>query len=329
MRKYLFFFFFLDVNFFSFYSVLHFLVCRMAKKRDLWASEGGTKAVSRPQPVKIAKKWAVTPDVLPIKKEAPRRRKLVVIRPNNRPAVPVPLPGQSYNPTDESHQGALKIAVKQLQKKEKAHRKFVQEITYGRDKQFCKKALDDTNWEEEVKEKKEKVKREKSEVELKREEVIKKKKAKKLKKLGKSNVEKEVKKSFPHRRHPDRLAIVKEMDELEKIKQSVEKRQEMLEKKREKRKAEKKENMQVKHYGRHFHTPLVVDVATSDQLVGSLRHLSGGNTHMALDRMKSLEERNLVPAKMRHTYNKRKILKPKGEVRIKREPFGVTPETGF
>lgn len=301
----------------------------MGKGRNLWSSEGGTKTVNKPQPVKVAKKWAVTPDVLPVKSEAPRRRKLAPIRPNNRPAVPLPLGGQSYNPTDEEHQNAMKIAVRKLEKKERAHEKFVRQMTLGRDQKFNNNMSEETNWEEEVKETKPKKERVKTPEELKREADLKKKKEKKLKKLGKSKSEKEIQRSFPHRRHPDREEICEEVDEIDELLKKQEKRMKKLEEKRLKRREAKKENMEIKHYGRHYHTPLVLDVASSDQLVGSLRHLSGGNVHPALDRMKSLEERNLVPARMRHTYNKRRVLKPKGEVRVKREPFGVTPETSF
>lgn len=301
----------------------------MGKARDLWSSENGTKTVSSPEPVRVAKKWDVVPDVLPSKKEAPRRRKLAPIRPNNRPAVPVPLAGQSYNPTDVDHQKGMKIAVRQLEKKEKAHKKFVQQFALGRDRKVNENISDDKNWEEEVKEFKVKKKRELSEKEVQRKDFAKRKKEKKLKKLGKRKTEKEKRQSYVHRRHPDRAAACAEVDKIEEIVEAQENRRKKLEAKRQKRRESKKEKMQVKHYGRHYYTPLVVDVASSDQLVGSLRHVSGGNVHPALERMKSLEERNLVPARMRHTYNKRRILKPKGEVRVKREPFGVTPETSF
>eukprot|EP00796_Vickermania_ingenoplastis_P005302 gene5302-3805_t len=301
----------------------------MGKPRNLWSEDGGTKAVSRPKPVHVAKKWTVTPDVLPVKSEAPRRRKLAPIRPNNRPAVPLPLEGQSYNPTDADHQKVMKMAVRKLEKKQREHQKFVKQITFGRDQKFNNNMSEDTNWEEEVKEVKEKTIRPKTDEERKREAEKRKKKEKKLKKLGKSKSEKEVQRSFPHRRHPDRVEICAEVDELDKLLERHQQKQQQREVKRQKRRQAKKENMAVKHYGRYYHTPLVVDVASSDQLVGSLRHISGGNVHPALDRMKSLEERNLVPARMRHSYNKRRILKPKGEVRVKREPFGITPETSF
>lgn len=296
---------------------------------DLWSSDKGTKAISRPQPVRVAKKWTVVPEVLPTKKEAPRRRKLAPIRPNNRPAVPVPLAAQSYNPADKDHQEGMKIAVRQLEKKEQAHRKFVKQFTLGRDAKVSDNITEPQNWEEEVKEFKEKKKRELSEEEIQKKAALKQKKEKKLKKLGKQNTENEKQRSYVHRRHPDRAAACADVDKIDELIKLQEKKSKKLEAKRQKRREAKKENMQIKHYGRHYYTPLVVDVASSDQLMGSLRHVNGGNVHPALERLKSLEERNLVPARMRHVYNKRRILKPKGEVRVKREPFGVTPETSF
>lgn len=301
----------------------------MGKKRQLWGGKEGTRAINRPSSVHVAKKWAVTPDVLPAKKEAPRRRKYAPIRPNNRLAVALPLAGQSYNPTDEDHQSAMKVAVKKLEKKVKQHEKYVRQMTLGRDQKFNNNMSEDTNWEEEVKETKPKVERPKTPKELQRQQELKKKKEKKAKKLGKSKSEKEIMRSFPHRRHPRREEVCEEVEKIDELLEKQKQKKAILEEKRLQRRQKKKENMDVKHYGRHYHTPLVVDVASSDQLVGSLRHMSGGNVHPAMERMKSLEERNLVPARMRHTYNKRRILKPKGEVRIKREPFGPTPETSF
>lgn len=301
----------------------------MVKARDLWSSEDGAKSINRPQPVQIAEKWTVTPEVLPVKKEAPRRRKLAPIRPNNRPAVPDPLAGQSYNPTDKDHQEGMKIAVRQLEKKKKAHKKFVQQLTLGRDRKFNDDVSELTNWEEEVQEFKEKKRRALTEKEIEKKASLQQKKEKKVKKLGKKNAEKERRKSFAHRRHPNYEANIVKLDEIDELLAEMGKKEMKLEAKRNKRREAKKENTQVKHYGRHYHTPLVVDVSSSEQLVGSLRHLSGGNVHPAMERLKSLEERNLIPARMRHAYNKRRILKPKGEVRVKRETFGVTPETSF
>lgn len=301
----------------------------MGKARDLWSSEDGTKSINRPQPVRIAKKWTVTPEVLPAKSEAPRRRKLAPIRPNNRPAVPVPLAGQSYNPTDEDHQEGMRIAVRQLEKKKKAHTKFVQQLTLGRDKKINDGVSEGANWEEEVQEFKEKKKRTLTEKQIEKKASLQRKKEKKMKKLGKHNAEKERRHSFARRRHPNLETNTAKLDKIDELIAELDKKKIKSETKRIRRREAKKENTQVKHYGRHYHTPLVVDVASSEQLVGSLRHLSGGNVHPAMERLKSLEERNLIPARMRHTYNKRRVLKPKGEVRVKRESFGVTPETTF
>lgn len=290
------------------------------RERDLWASEGGTKAVSRPQPVRVAKGWTVSPGVLPSKPLAPRRRKSAPVRPNNRAAVALPLGGQSYNPVDEEHQRALSKAVGQLEKRKKKDDKFVSSMTYGRDKPATGNFSADKTWEEEVKEKAPVAKRKKSGAT---------KEAKKKKTKTKKATERDAKKALVHRRHPERQAVAKEVEDMDQILSEHEAKQKKREIARTKRRAAKKENMEIKHYGRHYHTPLVLDVAPTDKLVGSLRHLNGGYVHPALERMKSLEERNLVPARMRHKYNKRKVLKARGEVRLKRESSGVMPETSF
>ena len=76
-------------------------------------------------------------------------------------------------------------------------------------------------------------------------------------------------------------------------------------------------------YGRNQVTSLIPDVLPSKEHTGKLRHVKpAAATHLAKERSKSLEERGLVPARMRHTYNKRKLLRAKGEVRIVTEPMG-------
>ncbi|GET92762.1 hypothetical protein, conserved [Leishmania tarentolae] len=338
------------------------------KSRNLWNDGAGTQSVNRPREVTVAKGWKVTPDLLPTKPLAPRRRKYAPIRPNNRDAVAIPLGGQSYNPLDDEHQEALAKAVRQLSKRKLKDEKFVKMMTMGRDKKYIGNFSADKTWEEEVQEtasataKTQKKKRTKTAPastsasstassvarpvaqngnnKAKHENVAAtkapvtndsrtaKKKTAKKKKTKKATVE-EAKRAMIHRRHPKRAIIAKETDELDTLlathHATVCKRASA----REKRRAAKKANLAVKHYGRHYHTPLILDVTPSDKLVGSLRHLSGGCVHPAMERMKSLEERNLVPARMRHTYNKRKVLKPKGQVRLKREEFGVMPETSF
>ncbi|KPI90266.1 hypothetical protein ABL78_0648 [Leptomonas seymouri] len=300
---------------------------RISRSRNLWSDEKGAKAVSRPQPVVVAKGWKVTPDILPAKPQAPRRRKYAPIRPNNRDAVATPLPGQSYNPVDEDHQEALRKAVRQLDRKKKKDEKFVKMMTLGRDKKYEGNFSADKTWEEEVKEVAPKPARKPQQQQSAAGSKNSKKKSKK--KATKTESAQEARRAMKHRRHPMRAEVAKETDELDKLLADHAKRQAKREAVRLKRRAAKKENLSIKHYGRHYHTPLVVDVAPSDKLVGSLRHLNGGYVHPVLDRMKSLEERNLVPARMRHTYNKRKVLKPKGEVRLKREEFGIMPETSF
>lgn len=298
----------------------------MVKLRDLWAGED-ERAVNTPQPVRITGGWYVQPDALPVKPLAPRRRKYACVRPNNRNAVALPHPGQSYNPLYDDHQSALRLAVKKLEMKKLADEKFVATVTHGRGMPITWNFTSDKTWEEEVQERPQETKKK-----VKTETAVadgKKKKRNKKKKATKASLMKAAKSAFPHRRHPKREIAVKEADKLDELISAHAKQQSKREAVRERRRAVKREGLQVKSFGRYHHTPMVIDVAPTDKLVGSLRHLNGGHFHPLMDRMNSLEERNLVPARMRHKYNRRKILKPKGEVRLKRETFGVLPETTF
>lgn len=302
----------------------------MVKLRDLWASDG-ERAVNAPQPVRVASGWYVPPEALPVKSSAPRRRKYAHVRPNCRDAVALPHPGQSYNPLYDDHQSALRVAVKKLERKKRADEKFVAMITHGRGTPNTSNFVTDKTWEEEVQERppatKNKAKTETAAVCDKQKKLEKKKNRKK--KATKASLMKAAKNAFPHRRHPKREIAVKEAERLDEIMAAHAKQQLKREAVRERRRAVKREGLQVKSFGRYHHTPLALDVAPTDKLVGSLRQLNGGHIHPVMDRVKSLEERNLVPARMRHTYNRRKVLKPKGEVRLKRESFGVLPETSF
>ncbi|KAK7195725.1 hypothetical protein NESM_000502800 [Novymonas esmeraldas] len=361
------------------------------KSRDLWQDAEGTKSVNRPQNVTVAKGWKVTPDLLPAKPLAPRRRKYAPIRPNNRDAVAVPLGGQSYNPLDEEHQDALRQAVRQLSKRKVKDERYVKMMMLGRDHKYTGNFSADKTWDEEVQEtapakaatppntkksakpsshsagapsspassprstsrpaaptgtESRSAKRpmtassaaapatstpaatpaaKESNAAMKKKKNETKKKKKKTKKASAQDA----KRAMAHRRHPQRDVVEKETEELDALLSAHEAKEDKRAEARQRRRAAKKENIAVKHYGRHYHTALAIDVAPSDKLVGSLRHLSGGYVHPALERMKSLEERNLVPARMRHTYNKRKVLKAKGQVRLKREEFGIMPETSF
>ncbi|CAD2216788.1 Nop53 (60S ribosomal biogenesis), putative [Angomonas deanei] len=307
------------------------LAIRMGKKlRDLWTDGGKTKAINKPTKQYLSKGWAVTPDILPAKPDGPRRRKYAPIRPNKREAVAVPLSGQSYNPSDADHQDALRKVVRKLTKKEKKNEKFVKLLEYGRDQTFEGNFSADKNWEEEVKETKPKEKKAPLTPEIiKKEESAAKKKDKRRKKLGKLGTAREARRSLLHRRHPSQAKILKEAEVVDELLKNHMEKEAKREVRVEQRKLKRKEDTLVKHYGRHYYQGIAPDVAPSDKLVGSLRHMEGGYVHPALDRMKSLEERNLVPARMNHKYNKRKILKPKGEMHLKREDFGVLPHTTF
>lgn len=293
---------------------------------DLWAEEGGTKAVHRPRDVRTSSTWTLPPEAVPLIPDAPRRRKIEHVKPNKRAAVAVPLEGQSYNPTDSSHQEALKVAVKKLEKKKRQHQKLVELLSIGRTEGVQGNFSADKTWDEEVKEVKPAKPMTAEKLESKKRKQLERKKKNK-KKGGKKNAADMAKRAMQHRQHPDRTAPLKQIDEIDEIAVEVQKKVAKRERTAIEKKKARKEGQQIKTFGRYHHTPLVVDVAPTDKLVGSLRHMSGSYVHPALDRIKSLEERNMIPARMRHVFNKRKLLKPKGEVRIKRETVGCLPET--
>jgi hypothetical protein len=182
----------------------------------------------------------------------------------------------------------------------------------------------DKTWEEEVQD--QKVSKKKPATTSAATEVAKKKKKKKKSKVAKKEAERASKLSSRCRRHPHRMKPIKQLDNLADIEQYVAKKVQQRAERAEKKKKERQEGQKISNFGRYHHTPLVLDVAPTDKLVGSLRHISGSYVHPAVERTKSLEERNIIPARMRHTYNKRRVLKPKGTLTVKREAFGIMPD---
>lgn len=289
---------------------------------DLWAAEGGTKAVNKPQPVETSKGWTIDTDMIPAIKGDVRPRAVPFVKPNKRAAVAVPNPGQSYNPDDTHHQVAILQATIKLQERKNSFEKFERMMKNTGDKSVnFGQLVNDKNWEaEDVNEGKPVLTEEEQEA---KHEEDRKKKRPKVKKVVRDSI----KKSSKYKRQPDREKVLAKFDKLDSIIEDVNKKVA----KRERRVVEKKrlraEGQQIMSFGRYHHTPLVMDVATSDKLVGSLRHMTNDSTaHAALDRVKSLEERNLIPARMRHTFNKRRVLKARGQVIVRREAMGRCPD---
>lgn len=288
---------------------------------DLWDAENGTAAVTRPQPIQTSDSWYVSHEAV-VNKTGPRTRPVQHVRPNLRDAVAAPAPGQSYNPSYDSHQTTVATVVKKLKKKQKSHEKLVDLLSLGKDQKIVGNFSADKTWDEEVQDQKKLKPKKKANPAAEQ----KKKKQKKQKK-GKKETERAAKHALPHRRHPDRSAAVKQLEEVDEIVAAVNKKTAKRERTAIKKKEARKAGQQIKSFGRYHHTPLVLDVAPTDKLVGSLRQVAATYTNPLTERIKSLEERNIIPARMRHKFNKRKILKPKGEVRLKRETFGILPET--
>lgn len=294
-------------------------------KSALWNEEGALVKGNKPRPTPTAKGWSIPAESVPVVPDAPRRQKLFRAKPNKRDAVAVPHPGQSYNPSDVDHQAALAIAVKKLQKKERANLKLIRAVSGGGDKPAPGNFSADKTWEEEVQNQKQKKKKSPAAL-AKKAEAEKKKKKKKKSAAAKKEAERSAKVSSRCRRHPDRSKPLKQLEKVADIETYVAKKVEEREKRAVQKKVDRKEGQKINNFGRYHHTPLVLDVAPTDKLVGSLRYLSGGYVHPAVERTKSLEARNIIPARMQHKFNRRKILKPKGNLTIKREAFGIMPD---
>ena len=315
---------------------------------DIWDAKdeatGEDRAIVRPQPLRTSENWTIDNEMTFHDRQAPRRRAVEVVKPNKRAAVAAPHPGQSFNPQVDEHQDALKKAVTKLEKQKASHQRFVRWMSLGRtagDEDVSKFGgglqhdsvrSKTTGVEDDDDEEAEEVDEETGGT----------RKASPYgsgaqKKAGPAQPPKKKKKKLTQRqaerrtrhhiRHPDRLIAEEEIDHIKDLQREVNEENAKKMERLARRKLAQMEGQQTKKIGRHIHHPLPLEVQPSKDLVGSLRHVKSGVIHPVQDRLKSLEERNLVPARVRHTFNKRKVLKSKGEVMIRREPFGVMPDT--
>jgi hypothetical protein len=308
-------------------------------KSDLW--ENGGRTINTPQPL-VTDDWTLPAENVIQPRDGPRKRARALKRPNQRPAVAVPLEGTSFNPTLNAHQEALAKAVRKLEKQKESHQKFAKWLSLGRDggavveeggmgdkSKFGgglqidhvrqKAVLED----ESASSADGSSDSEHGEKAGQRATGKERKTAKKSsKKKPKLEIRKETNKTRVNRRHPDRSQVAAEIDDIDELLKEQEKQTQRKIERLARRHLARSEGLQTKKIGRHIHHPLPVEVQPTKDLVGALRHVKSGIVHPVQERIKSLEERNLIPARMRHTYNKRKILKPKGDVLIKREAFG-------
>jgi chemotaxis protein histidine kinase CheA len=287
---------------------------------DLWDDDG--VAINRgPQAREVSKGWHIDPENQP-DLGADRRRKANLAKPNKRAAVHVPMAGQSYNPDEVDHKQVVVTVVKKLEERKAAHDKFAAEMALRTSAEYRGDLNTDKMWEEEVKEGLRHAPDSKRKIER-----VKKEKAKTATKKNAIELRREKRANKHHSRHPDRKSIAGDVDRIDDLMKEVDRDTRKSELRHLRRHKARVEGQQVLKYGRYQHTPLIPDVAPSTAAAGKLRHVKATDvSHPALDRMKSLEERSLVPARMRHAFNKRTVLKSKGEVRVVHENFGGLTE---
>jgi hypothetical protein len=311
---------------------------------DIWdqVGKGGqARAITEPQPVELVPGWFADADMIHRPKGEARKRKVMYAKPNNIAAVELPHEGQSFNPQVDAHQDAMAKAVKKLTMQKASHEKHVEWKKIGTTKE--EKSLfgggvqpdylgpkrravtegeeddmpgSDEEEEEEGlaggKNKKIKAKKRRSDVPK--------------KKYIKMKYRHDVKRTRDERRHPNYDEIAEDMQDLPEMMQAIMDKHKSNFERLARRKMRSAEGLMTKKIGRHIHHPLPIEVQTTGQLVGSLRHVKSGDIHPLKHRVKSLEARNLIPARMRHTYCKNKRPKGKGEIMIRKEPFGPVPD---
>jgi hypothetical protein len=280
---------------------------------DIWDDDG--VAINRnPAPRETSVGWYADVENQPV---LTRGRKLDHMRPNKRAAVPVPMAGQSYRPTEEDHQQTVRVVASKLTKLKSQHDAFTKERQRRKKPEYKGDLNTDKLWEEEVVEGRRTPMPSKSA--LKRAQLAKAKSGKKTA----LDLRRENRANRSRARHPDRRDVADDVGQLDQLMAEVDEETKQSELRHLRRRVRRSEGQQTPKYGRHMHTPLVPDVLPTSAAAGKLRHMKPANAaHPALDRLKSLEERGVVPARMRHTYNKRAQLRPKGEVRVVHENFG-------
>ncbi len=285
------------------------------------------------------------------KEWTPRSRPPNPSKPNHKAAVALPHAGQSYHPADDAHQDALRQAAKNLERKKKADEAWIKKMSL-KDKAYKGDLKSDNNWKDVDEddaltgENGELLLGEKASIrskparEMKRSEKLeeKKKKIQEIKKkhgkkLSKSELAERKKHALKLKRQPNQVRKLRDADRVEEIADEVGAEMDHSTRLTKYRKALKKKDQTTVAFGRHHHQPLALEVAPTQALTGSLRQLLNGRqgganavVHPLVDRVKSLEARNMIPARMRHQYNKKKEVIAPGEVKILREPFGIMPQ---
>ena len=312
---------------------------------DLW-DDDGVAIQRRPEARTTGAKgdWFIDAENQHHAVTAARRRAVerTVAKPNKRAAVPIPLAGQSYHPDEKDHEEAVNFAASKIISRKAAHDKFVKSMNLRTPKEYKGDLNTDKTWEEEVQGPGTAGKKlpagsstdaalpAAAAADRTKAEKAKAAKAKAKKSKNAIEVRRDTRRSRMHARHPDRKSVEADADRLDELQLEVDKETRKSERRALRKLVRKAEGQQLVKYGRNMHTPLLPDVLPKAAHTGALRHVKPAAVHHpALDRAKSLEERGLVPARMRHTYNKRKMLKAKGEVRVVTEEFGGLVEQKF
>jgi hypothetical protein len=284
---------------------------------------------------------------MPREEFTPRKRPALRSVKNHKAAVALPHGGQSYNPEDAAHQDAMLRAARNLERKQVEHAKFVAAMTRTEGDVvrsaaalLGERAPSDEETEEEraINSSHDAVplgEKPSGRVEASKSAQLKEKQRRKeaaiargKKKLTKVEAAQLARRSRVFQRQPKQDPNLERIEEVaDEVAAKAYRSHQMA----KFRKQLKRKDETTLAFGRHHHQPVAMEVAPTAALTGSLRTVlnTGTASHCALnplvDRVKSLEARNMIPARMRHTYNKkREVLQP-GEVRVHREPFGTLP----
>lgn len=309
---------------------------------------GAAKITKKPGNMGTLEGFGDMTPFLPRAKWTARKRPSHASAKNHKAAVALPHGGQSYNPEDTAHQSALAQAAQTLARKKAQHEKFMAEqlrresdLIKARDG-AAKKAdeSEDEGSDDEADEAMvplgDKPSRRTEETKSSQLRKLQQQKEKRIargkKKLTKTEQAQLARKNRGFKRQPK---ADPDLDRVEDVADEVAARLYRSHRMSVHRKKLRRLDQTTVAFGRHHHQPVALEVAPTAALTGSLRTMLNNQTaahcvqNPLVDRVKSLEARNMIPARMRHTYNKKKEVLQPGEVKVHRESFGTLPDDRF